>query len=167
LDSGINPIKLTSVFYLMCPLTVPMAHHLKSEGHLLPDPPPASRPPLLREVRGVLETLEGYRSSCRVHQQKISSVDFEVVDDGGYYAGWSTMLWVTRIDIDDRTHPPGEDDPVEVCSHKGDPELAVCITERLTRRCGPLVLTLDVDCQSLVVTPGISVSSAVGKWLAS
>jgi hypothetical protein len=54
---------------------------------------------------------------------------------------------------------------VAVTFHKGSPELAVLIAERLTRVCGPLVLIEANDAQPLVVRPGIDAERAVSVWL--
>jgi hypothetical protein len=49
--------------------------------------------------------------------------------------------------------------------HKGSPELAVLIVEKLTRVGSPLVLILDVDCRPLLVTEELDPRQAVEKWL--
>jgi hypothetical protein len=104
---------------------------------------------------------DGYTS--RVSLSKVTNtVEIEVVNQGGYCAGWSTTIWARKFD--DKTQPPEDRDLVQVSFHKGSPELAVLIVEKLTHVCGPLVLVLDVDGTPLLVTAGIDPCQSVEKW---
>src|SRR5207253_1573948 len=110
---------------------------LRENNHPLPSLLSESRLPTLGELKAVVEHLDGY--TARVRLSKVTnSIDLEVIDHRGYRAGWSTTIWAKKLN--DENRPPEDEDVVEFTFHKGSPELAVVIVEKLTHVCGPLVL---------------------------
>jgi hypothetical protein len=150
------------VSYVSFILNEETANWLRENGLLAPSPLPESRLPTLGELKAVVDQLGGYKSS--VGLSKITkTVDIEVVDQRGYQAGWSTTVWASKWN--DRTKPPEDGDTVEFNFHKGSPELAVIIVERLTRICGPLILIDTSGSRPLLVTAGLDPPQAVEQWL--
>jgi hypothetical protein len=150
------------VLYVSFTLNEETADWLRKNGLSAPSPLPDSRLPTLGELKAVVEQLGGYKS--RVGLSKgTRTIDIEVVDQRGYGAGWSTTIWASKWN--DRTRPPEDGDSVQFTFHKGSPELAVLIVERLTHVCGPLVLIPDHNCRPLLVTEGLDPRQAVEEWL--
>lgn len=150
------------VSYLSFTLNEETANWLRENGLPAPSPFPNSRLPTYGELKAVVDQLEGYRS--RVRQSKVTkTVDIAVVDQRGYQAGWYTTVWASKWN--DRTQPPEDSDTAEFSFHKGDPERAVVIVERLTHFCGPLVLIDTSGSRPLLVTVGIDPIQAVEQWL--
>jgi hypothetical protein len=148
--------------YHLVPLDAKVADWLVELAVPLPDVNDARRPPTLRDVRDAVASLDDYEVRESV-SAATGSLDMEVVDRRGYWGGWSTTLWVKAAEGDQPS--AGDDAPVGVTFHKGSPELAVLIAERLTRVCGPLVLIEASEALPLVVRPGIDAERAVSEWL--
>ena len=74
------------VSYLVMQFKEQTASWLRQEGVSIPSSLPYGRMPTLREMRTVLDGLDGYNCGVRT-SSRLKSVDFEVVDKGGYYAG--------------------------------------------------------------------------------
>ncbi len=148
-------------FYLLFTLNDEIAGWLVEIGLPYPTPLPESRFPTLGELKAVVKQLDGCRTT--VTSSSMNTVDFEVVDQRGYDAGWSTTIWGRTLS--DEARKPHDDDRVEFSFHKGNPELAVIIIEKLTHVCGPLLLVSDADCRPLLVVPGLDPIKAVEEWL--
>jgi hypothetical protein len=150
------------VSYLSFLLNEEIANWLLENNVAIPSMLPDIRFPTLRELMSVAEQLDGYTVTMAL-SNAANTVDIEVVDRRGYHAGWSTTVWASKLD--DKSRPPEDGDTVQFNFHKGSPELAVVIAEKLTRFCGPLVLVQDLDASPLLVTMGIDPQRAVEKWL--
>lgn len=147
------------VSYLVFTLNDESAAWLQKNGTKVDHSDGRSRYPTLSELREVLSSLDGYASEERTGG---NSVDFEIsdIDDNG--SGWSATIWAKSED--NKLTFPDDDEVVRFTFHKGDPELVVLICEKLTRRCGPLVLILDFDGRALLVDGKVE-AEAVNKWL--
>jgi hypothetical protein len=117
--------------------------------------------PTLGQLKSVLAALEPY---CVTYSNGKKSLEVEVRHRDGYGAGWSTTLWAESSRHRHRS-PRSDHEQIRLTYHKGNPELAVLITERLARECGPLLLVSANDGIPLVVTPGIDVDQAVDGWM--
>ncbi|MBI1248252.1 hypothetical protein GC197_10500 [bacterium] len=146
------------VSYLVFTLNEESAAWLQENGTEV-DTDASSRYPTLSELREELSRLDGYTSEETIGK---NSVDFEVVDEKGYANGWSTTIWAKSED-NDLMHPDNEEE-VRMTFHKGDPELAVLICEKLIHRCGPLVLIVDVDGSPLRINGSVD-RAALESWL--
>jgi len=149
------------VSYVVLPLTKDVADWMDQAGEARPSPLEASRSPTLRELKAVVEGLEGYHSRVRA-SVRLRCVDLDVVAQGGYRAGWSTTIWAHCLH--DKTRHPEDDDVIRFSFHKGSPELAVLVLERLSHVCGPFVLYCDGGGPGLAVTPGLEPRRAVEQW---
>lgn len=151
------------VSYLALPLTADLVDWLQQNDVSSPSPLPASRLPTLRELKSIAVHLDGYVTDV-VPRPVCGSVDFRIEDVRGCYAGYSTAIWATRLQ--DKTPPPEDDDTVQLYFHKGSPELAVIIVEKLAHICGPLVLIEGVGGRPLLVEAGVEPSeAALRRWL--
>lgn len=92
-----------------------------------------------------------------------NSIDIEVEDRRGAKHGWSTTIWLKGLN--DSEDPLQDTDTVRITFHKGNPELAIRICERLTRTCGPLVLIREHDCVPLLIQHGNKSGSEKSQWL--
>ena len=114
-------------------------------------PPPASRPgryPSPREARAVLDSFTGYTTSYEVTQDWwnawIQSVTDEYDRTCLSFGKWS-----------------GDEDSPSLCYFdKGNTDLIVKVTERLTHFCGPLVIDTDAPGIPVIVTPGMTAAEA-------
>ena len=130
----------------------------------MPQPPeliPRGSLPTLGELRTVLADLEPYRV---VYHEGRESLDAEIVHRDGYGVGWSTTIWAKSA-RNDQQAPRSDDEHIRLTFHKGSPELAVHITERLTRQCGALLLVSANDGVPLIVFPGIEIDRVVQGWM--
>ncbi len=89
----------------------------------------------------------------------------EAADSLDLAIGKAATLWLKSKAGGETRIPSRDDEPVDVTFHKGDPALAIRITERLSRVCGPLVLIEANDARLLLVTPGIDPDAALAAWL--
>ena len=123
-----------------------------------PDRVPAafeSRYPTLREVKRVLESLDGYSSDGkRFARARWAAHVKKKAGGSGTLVHFDSMAYSRE-----RHRGP-------VWFEKGDTELIVDIVERLTHTCGPLILTCDADLgeKPLVVAPGMTVEEALAPW---
>ena len=136
------------------------ADWLAENGTQRPSPLPESRLPSLREVKAAVGHLEGHVVQVR-DAGAVHAVDIDVADDRDP-RGRCTTIWTKRAD--EVPEQPGDDDSVRLTFHKGHPELAVLVVERLTHVCGPLVLVRDVDACPLLVEKGTDPRQAVEGW---
>ncbi len=116
-------------------------------------PSGSSRLPSPNEIRAELARLNDWHVEFR--ENGAGGWDAEIVDAVLGYQGRSTIIWVTNIQDPDTPH--------RFSFHKGDPELAALIVERLTHTCGPLVLVRDHDAQPVLVVPGDDPAAVVAR----
>jgi hypothetical protein len=119
---------------------------LQSEGVPIPEAVVASRWPTSNELRGVLDSLQGYRV---VYKNKQDGWDAEVVDAQLGYDGMRATIWVENV--------PDGDTPTDFTFHKPSVELALMILERLSHACGPVVFVGASSMKPVLVSPGCDV----------
>jgi hypothetical protein len=115
-----------------------------------------SRDPTPREVRAALESLVEF------------SVRYEVTN-GDYWSAWVQHRQDPKAGpwaLVHISHIGGDDEERRVWFEKGDALLIVRIIERLTQRCGTLVLTCDAGGEPIVITPGTNAAAALDVWRA-
>ena len=150
------------VSYLSFLLNEEIANWLLENNVAIPSTLPESRFPTLLELMSVVEQLDGYTVTMTL-SNATNTAEYR----SGRPAG--LLCWVVNYDLGLQTgrqpRPPEVGDTVQFNFHKGSPELAVVIAEKLTRYCGPLVLIRDLDASPLLVTIGIDPQKALEKWL--
>lgn len=141
---GINSGCLMGIIVVSFVFDAPVLDWLKAEGVDVPPDYRQSRWPSPNELRTILESLPGYVVRYRGRQGQ--DWDAEVVDAARGYEGMSATIWVKGVQDPNAPHP--------FSFHKPWPELAVAILERISRTCGPRVVTNDVYLRPVIVTAG-------------
>lgn len=117
------------------------------------------RYPTPREIRGVLDRLEGFSVTYRVDM---------------YY--WTASISYTRdpkngpwtyLHLDINDFSGDEEEPCSFYFEKGWESLIIHIAEQLSQLCGPLIVEDDMEFTPLVITPGIDIQKAVKDWSGS
>jgi hypothetical protein len=114
------------------------------------------RNPTPAEVRAVLSTLRGFKSSYtdRPAIGGLWQAMVEDAEDPGN-GGW------TLINV---SHYPGESEPSELWFEKGWPDLILHIMVGLANTCGPLFILPDTGETPLVVRPKDDPAILYGRW---
>ena len=146
------------VLYFVTPLDQLAAKVSKSWlnaiGFTVPPVISPSRNPTAREVRAVLEALDGYVITYYIDEWTwVADVVNSTKPDG---PDW-TIVHLSHFEGD-------ENQPAPMFFEKGSEELIVRIVEQLSQLCGPLVLDNDIDGAPLLVTPGIDPGVALKQW---
>ncbi len=122
------------------------------------------RYPTAREIRRVLDTLEGYRVEYRVEDGGdstpwVARVEEVVGDETVLVAGFIVPRRGKYATIRMLEFDGDEDTSHWIYFEKGDPDLNLLILERLTHICGPqLVYTAESELLHLVI-PGADVEA--------
>ena len=130
---------------------------LEEFGISLPEGVPPSRFPTPREIRGILDQLEGYRT---IYTVDLYAWAADIAERAGPEHGHWTTLYVQGFEGD-------EDQPHPLFFAKGSEELIIRIVEQLAQICGPLIIDNDVDGAPVLVTAGMSVEVALSAWRAA
>ena len=115
-----------------------------------------SRYPTPREIRAVLDQLDGYAVTYHVDAYTWWADVTDAVDP--QHARWTSLIVQDFEGV--------EDEPHEFYFAKGWEDLIIQIVEKLSRVCGPLVLIDDINWMPLLITPETDVGSALIKWQA-
>jgi hypothetical protein len=119
-------------------------------GLALPMVIPSSRNPTANDVRGVLNTLEGYEIKYHVDEWSwmadITGSEYEYMN-----------LYLFDFDGD-------EDQPKRISAKTSSDILFLEIVERLSLVCGPLVAYNDIDNAPFLITPNIDLYTARQHW---
>lgn len=122
-------------------------------------PPGQSRFPTPNEVRATLDALEGYTVKYDEGTEDWLATVSDARDPT--YGPWTSVRMGKGGD-----HPQA-DTPQPLSFKSGSTELIVHICERLSHRCGPLIIYPDSGHEvPILVTPGIDPAKAVNEWLA-
>jgi hypothetical protein len=141
------------VLYVVVPLDTEAAAWLDSEGIGHPQPSPENRNPTREEIVEVLSELPDYKFDVRC-------------ENGSWYADVSCAMspstgpWTEIVVRDYRS----SDQPHGISFTKGWLEIILLVTERLTRYCGPLVITDDSCALPYLVQPGMVVERMIAEY---
>lgn len=130
--------------WVQMPLSDEIKQWLQREQVPVPEIHVQSRWPTSSELRGALDSLQGYRVTYRSNTEQ--GWDAEVVDAQRGYDGMSATIWVKNL--------PDGDTPTDFTFHKPSIELALMILERLSHSCGPFVLLQASSMKPVVVLAG-------------
>ena len=147
-----------SISYVVTPLLddEAFANWLDTFG-ILPPTGVASRFPTIREIRCILENLDGFDFETWIGGTFWDADIFECHRSDDRWEGEYTRLCV--INYED-----SEEIPVAFYFHKGSARLALFILQRLTQICGPLVIVLDTCGIPILVTPKTDIDRAHNAW---
>jgi hypothetical protein len=122
---------------------------LAEEGALLPDA--IGRWPSSRELRAALDSLD----NCTVEYRIDPSGDWDA-DVRSAAGDYDAVIWATG--------GASPDDPCEFTFHKPNEVFALCILERLSHICGPLVIIEASGMRAVVVTAGANPEDLHHTW---
>lgn len=143
------------VLYCVVPLDDEIAGHLRDSGETVPTADEPARNPTPREIRAVCDALRGQRVQYNVKPGSF----WQAVVEGATEPErepW-TLLNISKFS-------GSEEEPHEICFDKGWPSLILNIVQRLSIRCGPLVVIPDTGEAPIAVTAEDSVEDLSARW---
>lgn len=142
------------ISYTVLPLDAEIAAYLRQ--HRIAVPATRGRYPTPREIRDALAAMPGwfvqYASGPGWWQAIVTDVPLR--EQAEQYAT-----------INGLSFSGDEDEPLHVYFEKGSSLLNLRILERLTHRCGPLVMAADVSPVPVLVTPGADNDWLHAHWM--
>jgi hypothetical protein len=118
-------------------------------------PSEPGRNPTPNELREVLDGLQGYTIEYMVSMDNWQAV---VEAKKGFPLFRSTAL----VDVID--FQGDEMEPHVICFEKGDLNLNILLVERLSRKCGTLLIVPDTGAKPFIVSPGMDHQDAIKDW---
>jgi hypothetical protein len=150
--------KRMSFFYVVTPLLDDEAFtRWLGEFGIVPPAGANSRFPTVRELRFILEHLDGLSFEASVGSTYWDADIFACGHSGERWEGEYTTLWVTN-------YKGNEEVPVDFCFRKGSARLVLLILQRLTQISGPLVVVLDTCGIPILVTLETDIDQAYRVW---
>jgi hypothetical protein len=143
------------VLYTVVPLDDEIAGYLRDSGGTVPTAAEPARNPTPREISAVCDALRGQR----VHYNVNPGSFWQAVVEG--VTGSEREPW-TLLNIS--TFSGSEDEPHPIWFEKGWPLLILDILQRLSVRCGPLVVIPDTGEAPIAVTAQDSVEDLSSRW---
>jgi hypothetical protein len=106
--------------------------YFAKEGIDLPAARPPCRLPTLADLREVLAGLSGYSVDFHSHDKGVDvDINNEETFDGA-------VIWA-------KEDTAVENGAIDLYFHRGSQELAVWVVQRLARRCGPMLLMVNME----------------------